>query len=78
MELFPHRVCRAYDCKDTEKGLEKKIKMNNCIKCLLLLHFFLLKVKIEAINERMLYKWDYSYNSNLCISKKFYFKQTLK
>ena len=35
-----HRVSRACDCKDTEEGLEAKIKMNNCIKCLLLLYFY--------------------------------------
>ena len=27
------------DCKDTEVDLEAKIKMNSCIKCLLLLYF---------------------------------------
>ena len=28
------------DCKNTRQGLEEKIKMNNCIKCLLLLYLY--------------------------------------
>ena len=32
------RVSWRSDCKNTGEGLEEKIKMNDCIKCLLLLH----------------------------------------
>ena len=35
-----HRVSWGCDCKNTEQGLEKKIKMNNCINCLLLLYLY--------------------------------------
>ena len=35
-----HKVSWGCDCQDTEKGLKAKIKMNNCIKCLLLLYFY--------------------------------------
>ena len=33
-----HRVSCGCDCKNTKQGLEEKIKINNCIKCLLLLY----------------------------------------
>ena len=35
-----HEVSWGCDCKDTEEGLEANIKMNNCIRCLLLLYFY--------------------------------------
>ena len=35
-----HWVSWRCDCKNTEQGLEAKITMNNCIKCLLLLYFY--------------------------------------
>ena len=35
-----HRVSWGCDCKNTEQGLEEKIKMKNCIKCLLLLYLY--------------------------------------
>ena len=35
-----HTVSWECDCKNTEQGLEEKIKMNNCIKCLLLLYLY--------------------------------------
>ena len=35
-----HRVSWRCDCKDSEEGLEAKIKMNNCIKCLLFIYFY--------------------------------------
>ena len=35
-----HRVSSGCDCKNTEQGLEEKIKMNNCVKCLLLLYLY--------------------------------------
>ena len=35
-----HKVSWGCDCKDTEEGLEANIKMNNCIRCLLLLYFY--------------------------------------
>ena len=34
-----HRVSCGCECKVTDQGLEAKIKMNNCNKCLLLLYF---------------------------------------
>ena len=46
--------------------------MNNCIKWLLLLQFLSqLKIKTEAMNKRMLDKWDYSCNQNLAYQKTF-------
>ena len=35
-----HRVSWGCDCKNTEQGLEEKINMNNCFKCLLLLYLY--------------------------------------
>ena len=34
-----HRVSCGCECKVTDQGLEAKLKMNNCDKCLLLLYF---------------------------------------
>ena len=33
------RVSRGCDCKDREEGLKAKIKMNDCIRCLLFIYF---------------------------------------
>ena len=35
-----HRISWGCDCKDIEEGLQAKIKLNNCIKCLLLLYLY--------------------------------------
>ena len=35
-----YRVFWGCDCKNTEEGLEAKIKMNNFIRCFLLLYFY--------------------------------------
>ena len=35
-----HRDTRGCDCKDIEEGLEAKLKMNDCIKYLLLVYFY--------------------------------------
>ena len=40
-----HRVSGGCDWKNTEQGLEEKIKMINCIKCLLLLYLIVAKSK---------------------------------
>ena len=58
--LFPEAGTQGCDCEDTEQGFEANIKMNNCIKCLLLL-----KAKTGPINKIMLDEWDYSSIQNL-------------
>ena len=45
-----HRVSWGCDCKNTEQGLEEKIKMNNCIKCLLLLYLYC-RSKSKKLNQ---------------------------
>ena len=68
-----HRVSSGCDWKNTEQGLEEKIKMINCIKCLLLLY-----LKTESINKRMLDKWDYYCNQNFSYQKSFASTKILK
>ena len=60
------------DCKDTKDGSEGKIK-NEKIYGVFVAIIFLsyLNGKTQAINKRMLIKWDYSCNQNFSTQKSF-------
>ena len=73
-----HILSQGCDWRDTEEGLKAKAKMNNGVKCLLLLYFVAAKGKNWSNQWRNVESMRFQLQLKSSISKKFDFNQTLK